>query len=207
MKKFGLIGLGIVILVGVGVLARGVLLGGEDDGQPPVELRGNAIKPPLPIDDFSLTSTNGGDFTLSQNTGKLTLIYFGFLNCPDFCPNTLAKLTRVYQDLGEQAEQVQVIFITVDPERDTPELMARYVAAFDPSFQGLYGDISQTQEAMNRFGITAVRREVDSALGYLVDHTTTTYLLNQSGELAARYDYEVTYEDILHDVKVLLGQS
>ncbi len=169
------------------------------------QIQAALFDPIVPIQDFSLPSTTGADFTLSDQQDKLVLIYFGYLTCPDFCPTTLANLRRVFIELGAKANDVQVVFLTVDPERDSLELMARYVAAFDERFIGLRGELSQIQPIINNFGVTAARREVDSALGYLVDHTTSIFIVDGGGQLIARFSHGTPYLDMVADIETLLA--
>lgn len=175
-------------------------------GEAEAEWRGAVIDPPLPLQDFTLAATDGSDFSLSEHPDDILLIYFGYMTCPDFCPDTLNKLQRVYGELeAEEAERVRVLFVTVDPERDTLERLARYVAAFDENFIGLRSEDDQALfDLMSQFGVVAQRVEVDSVLGYLVDHTVTLYMVDGVAGLMNRFDSEAPYDDILHDLRLAL---
>jgi protein SCO1/2 len=158
----------------------------------------------MPLEDFTLPSTTG-EFSLSDQRGKVVLIYFGYMTCPDYCPATLADLQRVMRDLGEDRQRVQVVFMTVDPERDSLERLTLFLAAFDESFIGVRGEQQATFDVLNQFGVTMVKREVDSAVGYLVDHTASVFMIGTDGRLISRFPHETPYEDIVHDVRVLLN--
>jgi len=177
---------------------------GEDDPAP--TFRGAVIDPPLPIQDFSAPASNGETFTLSSYKGSVVLLYFGYLACPDFCPTTMADLQRVYGALSaEEQARVQVVFVTVDPERDTLDKLALYTAAFNPAFVGVRQDDPILMgELVNQFGVVAARREVDSALVYLIDHTTSVFMLDPNGDLMNRFAYDTPYQDIVHDLQLVL---
>lgn len=197
---FGLLLMIVLVLLAITIYS----ITGEAETE--AEWRGAVIDPPLPLQDFTLASTDGGNFSLSAHPDDILLMYFGYMACPDFCPDTLNKLQRVYGALDEaEAERVRVLFVTVDPERDTPERLARYVAAFDESFIGLRADDDQTLfDLMSQFGVVAQKTEVDSALGYLVDHTVTLYMVDGSAGLMNRFDFDTPYDDILHDLRLAL---
>jgi protein SCO1/2 len=168
--------------------------------------RGSAIDPPLPLEDFSMPSTTGDDYILSEETGKVKLVYFGYLTCPDFCPTTMADLTRVYRALGEPQDDLTVMLITVDPERDEMARLGAYVGAFHDDFIGLRGDDDALQALMAQFGAVAVRRDVDSALGYLVDHTASVFMIDQNDNIVYRFAYGTDADGITEDVRALLGE-
>lgn len=162
--------------------------------EPPTSTNLTWIEPPLPLEDFTLTTSEGESFQLSQMRGKTLLIYFGYLTCPDICPTSMATMMRAYRELGEDADKFQIAFVTVDPERDTPEKMSRYVHAFHPDFLGVRtDDEAYLQTIMQQFGVVAVRREVESALGYLVDHTAAIFVVNPQGELQVRLAHDTDY--------------
>ena len=128
-------------------------------------------------------STEGEEFTLSEHEGEVILIYFGYRACPDFCPTTFSELRRVYSDLGEPAERVKIIFVTVDEERDTLENLTLYTQAFHEDFIGLRPEEAELDTLMTQFGVVAERRVIgESALAYLYDLTATLFLINPQGE-------------------------
>jgi len=168
------------------------------------ELRGAVISPPREVEDFTLASTRGEDFTLSDHRGNIILVYFGYMTCPDVCPATMADLLRAYRELDENtAENVVVVFITVDPERDTLDRMDLYTAAFHEDFVGLRGEGEQLEHVMQNFGVQASRREVDSALGYLVDHSASVFVIGSQGKIIEQFLFGTPYQDIAEDIKLL----
>ncbi|GEM85989.1 SCO family protein [Meiothermus granaticius] len=138
--------------------------------------------------DFTLVDQNNQTRRLSEFRGKAVYLFFGFVNCPDVCPTTLTELKKVYQTLtpAEQSK-VRVLLITTDPERDTPEVLGRYVAFFDPSFLGLTGTPQQIAEAAKGYGVFYIKSNIKSATEYNVDHTATTFLVDPQGRLRLLY--------------------
>lgn len=154
-------------------------------------------------EEFQLTSADG-EVRLSDYRGKLVVMYFGYTNCPDYCPATLAKLAEVREQLGDDADDVQVLMITVDPERDDPERLARFTQAFDPTFVGLTGSEDELRAVASQFGIFFQKAEGSEATGYLVDHTTTVVVLNQEGRERLYLPWDLTVEQIVNDLGNLL---
>jgi protein SCO1/2 len=197
-KRVLQVGLGLLVLIGA-VMAI-ILLFPKDD-----TLRGTVFNPALPAPEIELTQGNGSSFRLSEMRGQVVLLYFGYTFCPDVCPTTLSDLRRVRADLGEDASRVQVLFVTVDPERDTVEKVDEYVSLFDPNFIGLSGSMGELQEVWDEYGIYREETEFpNSASGYLVNHTARVYLIDPDGNLHLSYSYGTPPEDILHDIKILL---
>ena len=184
-------------LLGVGCRALGATY----------EYKGTRLDPPLPLPDFKLTATTGQPFHLSQVKGDIALIYFGYTFCPDVCPLTLADVKKALQNL-EGRDRVQVIFISVDPERDTPEVLQRYMNAFDPTFIGLTDDFARIEEVMQAYGAFAEKEDApDSAAGYLVSHTARLYLVTPQSELLLTYPFGFEPEDLHNDLTYLLQQE
>ena len=172
------------------------------------ELRGAVITPPRAVEDFTLASTQGEDFTLSDHRGDIILVYFGYMTCPDVCPATMADLLRAYRELDEDiAENIVVAFITVDPERDTLDRMTVYTAAFHEDFIGLRGEGEALERVMQNFGVEARRREVDSALSYLVDHSASIFVIDTHGQIIEQFLFGTPFEDIAEDVKLIADQQ
>ena len=170
-----------------------------DDG-----LAGDEIVPPLQLQDFTLPASTGQDLSLSEitGTGKWTVMYFGYLHCPDFCPTTLAEFTRVQQIMGDAAENVQLVFVSVDGQRDTPELLATYLANFNPEFIGLQGNDEALAAIQPDYGFFYERRtDTGSAAAYLVDHTTRSYLIDPQGRLRVSFSYDVGPEAIAETIQ------
>jgi protein SCO1/2 len=169
------------------------------------DFRGSALDEPVPVADFTLQDQAGRPFHLADQQGNVVLLFFGYTSCPDVCPTTLATWRQVHDLLGDDAGRARFVFVTVDPERDTPERLGRHVQAFNPDFLGLTGTPEQLQAV---YGIFDVYYEVDassqSALGYLINHTATTFVLDPEGVWRLRETYGTLAEDIAHDVKLLL---
>lgn len=171
------------------------------------ELKGPVVTPPREVQDFTLASTTGEDFTFSEQGGRVLLLYFGYLTCPDVCPATLADLRRVYLALDEPASRVTIAFITVDPERDTMDRIQRYVGAFNADFIGLRPTPEQLPALLENFNVTVEKREVESAAGYLIDHTAATYMVGPDGRILVEYPFGVPYEEITTDLDVMLDYT
>jgi protein SCO1 len=170
------------------------------------QLRGAVFNPPRSLTDFSVMSTTGENFTLSEHRGEVTLLYFGYLACPDFCPTTFAELRRVYRELNEPADKLNIVFVTVDPERDSMESLTRYTAAFHEDFIGLRAEGEALTALEAQFGIVAQRRSIgDAPLAYLYDHSASLFLIGANGELELQYLYGTNYEDIVHDLQLILA--
>lgn len=151
---------------------------------------------------LELTDQTGRPRRLEDWRGKVVVLFFGFTHCPDVCPTTLADLSQVMKQLGPDAERVQVLFVTVDPERDTPEVLGKYVGAFDPRFLGLYGDAAATQRAAREFKVFFEKRK--SADGYSVDHSGQTYVIDPQGRLRLFVRPERLGADLPDDLRTLL---
>lgn len=155
--------------------------------------------------EFALTDHNGKPRTLADFKGKAVIIFFGFTHCPDVCPTTLGEMANVMQELGPQADKVQVLFITVDPERDTPELLAKYVPAFHPSFIGLTGDKAAIEKVAKEFRVFYQKVPGKEAGSYSVDHTAGSYLFDPQGRIRLFIRHGQGTEPIVHDLKLLLA--
>ncbi len=169
---------------------------------------GTVLQSPEPAYDFELTSSEG-PVHLSDFRGKWVLLFFGYTHCPDVCPTTLADLARVMDLLGRDAEKLQVIMISVDPKRDTPERMAEYVRYFHPSFIGLTGTEEDIREVATRYGIFYNYPQGTPESGYIVEHTASTLLINPEGYLKVIFPPTfgpdgITPEQMAADLKYLL---
>lgn len=172
------------------------------------QLRGAVFDPPRTLTDFSLPSTTGSPFTLSAHKGQIVLIYFGYLTCPDICPTTLAELQNIYLHLNQPVNQVKVLFVTVDPDRDSLANLTSYTHAFSADFIGARAEGDPLKAVMGQFGVTAERRPVaDSPLSYLIDHTASIFLVGPDQRLLAQYLYGTDYRDIVHDVQAILQSA
>ena len=194
------VGLGLMALIGV-VLAV-VLYFPETD-----TFRGTLYDPALPAPEISLERDNGSDFRLSELRGNVVLLFFGYTSCPDVCPTTLSELRKVNEQLGSAAAQIRVVYVTVDPDRDTPDKVQKYVSIFNPSFIGLSGSLEDLQPVWRDYGVyREVEQVSSSAAGYLVNHTARVYVIDREGNLRLSYSYGTPTEDIVHDLKILFKQ-
>ena len=191
--------LGIVTVIILGVLALSWL-------RPP-ELHGTLLQSPDLPADFALINAQGEEVHLRDLQGKWTLLYFGYTFCPDVCPTTLAYLRAMNVALGDKADKAQVVFVTLDPERDTPERMGAYTSAFDPSFMGLTGSTEAVDAAATAFGIFYQKHEAEGASGYLIDHTSTISLIDPQGYVRMVIPYGVPGEDIAADLKYFMRRG
>lgn len=197
-KKLLWIGVGILIVLGM-VAALSVLF-----RQPP-SFRGTLYGEPFPpAADFSLTQADGSQFRLSDQRGKIVLLFFGYTSCPDFCPTTLAEMSLVMKALEENADQTQVVFVSVDPKRDTPEKIQTYAGQFYPTFLGLSGLQAELEPIWQNYSIFREEVQSDSALGVIVNHTVRLYLVDAQGNMRLSYAYGTPVEDIVHDIELLL---
>lgn len=157
---------------------------------------------------FELTDHNGAKRTLADFKGKITTVFFGFTHCPDVCPTTLAEMKSVLGALGPEAADVQVLFITVDPERDTPELLKRYVGAFDPAFIGLGGSLEQTVAVAKDFKVfyQKVPSRTDPKQ-YSIDHTAGSYVFDRGGRIRLFVRHGQGIDSLVNDLKILLSEK
>jgi protein SCO1 len=154
--------------------------------------------------DFTLTSHEGNNFSLSDARGKVVLMLFGFTHCPDVCPDTLAKVNVAMKKLGSRADQVQPLFISVDLERDTPEKLAAYVRHFDPRLLGLTGSREQIDRVVDQY---RVQYRLGKGPAYSVDHTAHLFVLDQQGKLSRIIPYGLPVEEISAAVTALLDSN
>ena len=154
--------------------------------------------------ELNLTDHDGTPRTLTDFRGKVVTVFFGFTHCPDACPTTMVEMAGVMKELGPDADRLQVLFVTVDPERDTQKVLSQYVPSFHPSFLGLYGDAEATARAAKAFKIYYQKRPVEGA-GYSVDHSAGTFVLDREGRVRLFAQYGLGGAAILHDVRLLLG--
>jgi protein SCO1/2 len=152
--------------------------------------------------EFSLTDPDGRERTLADFRGKYVMMFFGYTQCPDVCPTALARAVAVRQKLGVEADRLQVIFVTVDPERDTPVVLKAYTTAFDPTFLGLRGDETRTKEVAGEF--RAFYAKVPTGSSYAMDHSAITYVLDASGRLRLGLQHSLTAEQFAADLQTLM---
>jgi protein SCO1/2 len=200
LRKF-LIGTGLV-MVGIAALLLGVQTYERSQS-----FRGSLIEPSPPAWPIDLELADGTLFSLDDQKGKVILLFFGYANCPDFCPTTLAEFKQIYDDLGpEQVGQVEFVFITIDPERDTPQAIADFVNGFDPDFIGLSGSEEELQPIWDGYFVYREKQNVGSEAGYLMAHTTRVYVVDKQGRLRLTFPYGMAAEDMTRDIRRLLEE-
>ena len=197
-RRFNALGLA----VGASLIGGGLLAGCKD--KPPsfksTDITGADYGKALTLTDAS----TGKPTSLEDFRGKLVMVFFGFTHCPDVCPTTLLKAAQVKKQLGADGSRMQVLFVTVDPERDTPEVLSKYVPAFDPSFIGLRGDTAETGKAAREFKVFYQKVPNRDGTSYNVDHTAASYILDTEGRLRLFVRHTQPVEEIVADLQQLL---
>ena len=192
-------------IVWIGLLVVSVLLGGCSDSY---KFRGTPYDPVIAAPAISGTNHDNAAFRLADLKDKVKVVFFGYTFCPDVCPLTLGNMKNVYESLtpDEQA-QLAVVFITVDPERDTPERLASYVGAFNKEFYGVNLDNAALSQAKKDYGVYAEKRVLEasqSAADYLMDHTAFVYVIDKDNNLREIFPHDAPKADITADVKYLI---
>jgi len=173
----------------------------------PPSFRGTLYGEPFPpAPEFELTKADGTLFRMSDQRGKIVLLFFGYTSCPDICPTTLAEMTQVMNGLGDASKHIQVVFVSVDPVRDTPEKIQEYVSRFNSTFIGLSGSQAELEPIWQSYSIFRAETQTDSAMGVIIDHTARLNLIDAEGNLRLSYAYGTPVEDIVHDLELLLGK-
>jgi len=167
-------------------------------------LKAGAFDPPRAAPDFSLQSSDGGKLEMRDYRGKVVVLGFGFTSCTEVCPITLATLAQAHRKLGPAAADVQVVYITVDPERDDQARMQKYLHAFNPTFVGGTGRAEELAAVRKNYGISAEKHGTGS--NYTVAHSSFTYLVDRRGQLRALMPYGRTADDYVHDLNILLAE-
>ncbi len=157
--------------------------------------------------ELSLTDADGRLRTLADFKGKVTLVFFGYTQCPDVCPATLAELAMVKRELGKEGERVQGVFVSVDPQRDTPQVLKAYVGNFDPGFVALTGTPEQIEKAAKNFKVFYAKVPGRTEGSYTVDHTAGTYVFDAQGRVRLFVRYGSGAEALRHDLKLLLEEN
>ena len=164
--------------------------------------KGMAVDPPRDMPAFVFTRTDGSTFTTEP--GRPMVLFFGYTHCPDVCPTTLADWKRVRARLGDDARAVRFVFVTVDPDRDTPAVAERYARMYDAAFEGVSGDAITTSRIMEAFGVAAAREPGTNATGYLVSHSSQVFLVDSHGKLVALYPFGTGWDALAADLERLL---
>ena len=198
-RKVIWVGLGALAVVVVGILAAIIF------AKPPSFV--GTVYDSKAAPEIALPMANGGEFRLSEQKGRVVLLFFGFTNCPDVCPITMANLKQAVSQLGADASQAQVVFITVDPERDTEAVTQDYASQFDPAFLGLSGSMSELDQVWNDYGVYRELGPKDANGNYEVTHTARVTVIDLQGNLRLSFTADTSWQDILRDVKILLAEK
>jgi len=201
MQSRSFLFLGIAAGLIIAIVAAGLVF------KPPYQYQGSVIQPPVPAADFTLLDQEGNPFQLSDQQGNVVLIFFGYTNCPDVCPATMADFHTLHDALGDRANQVDLIFVTVDPQRDTSERLKTYLANFDPAIVGLTGDPQVLEQVWKGYGVYQEKQDIGSASGYAVDHSAFIYAVDKQGNLRLTYRFGFDSSKIEEDVVHLLAES
>ena len=153
---------------------------------------------------LSLPDQNGQPRTLADFKGKVIVVFFGYTQCPDVCPTTMVELAQVKKALGKDGERVQGMFVSIDPERDTPEILKAYMASFDPSFVALRGSVEQAQEAAREFKVFFAKVPGKTEGSYTMDHTAGSYVFDPSGKVRLFVRYGAGADALATDIRALL---
>jgi protein SCO1 len=151
---------------------------------------------------FRMLDTDGRERTLADFRGQAVMVFFGFIQCPDVCPTALSRAVAVRELLGDEADRLQMLFVTVDPERDTPEIIKNYLQAFDPSFVGLHASPERTREITDSFFV--IYNKVPTGDSYTMDHTATSYVFDPAGRLRLAVSHIMPADLIAEDIRTLL---
>lgn len=186
-----------------GLVAANFVL--KPDQLPGVQISSGTLLPqPRPIPDFSLTQANGQPFTRSALEGHWSVIFVGFTHCPDICPNTLGLLKSLRRELDTKGKPLQVVFLSVDPERDTPEVLARYVSYFDPSFIGATGATAELDKLGAATGFVYMKSPGATPDAYTVDHSSALILVNPQGQVAGYFTPPFKRDALSADLATLI---
>lgn len=189
--KAGLVGLALLALTGC----------------QPYRFKGTEYVDPQPAPEFALARSDGSRLRLSDLRGQVVVLFFGFTSCPDVCPTTLSDARRILEGLGGQGDRVAYLFVTVDPERDTPEVLENYISAFHPAIVGLTEAPEALTQVWQDYGIYVEHVPLDDAgHGYSVTHTARVFVIDGAGRLRLSYSFGTPYEDILQDLRQLLSR-
>ena len=169
------------------------------------EFKGALLTPPKAAHELALTTLDGKSFRLSRERGNVVALWFGYTFCPDVCPATLAELIQVQTRLGAAARRFRIVFVTVDPERDTPARLRAYLDAFGGTVTALTGTPERLAEARKAYGVVAEKRVIPgTSAAYLIDHSAFVYVVDPAGQLRLMFPFGMAVEDMVHDIKQLL---
>jgi protein SCO1/2 len=168
--------------------------------------KAGVFDPPRPAPDFALQGSNGQELRLSQYRGRVVLLAFGYSHCLSVCPITLHTFAQTLRQMGTAAAGVQVVYVTVDPQRDTPAMLKAFVGGFDPRIIGATGTEQQLARVRQDYGVTATRIPDPDGKSYMFDHSSSIYLIDRRGRIRALMPYGHTPDDFANDLRILLGE-
>jgi protein SCO1/2 len=186
------------------ILAFMLLLCACSPAQAPAKLVGTDITGADFAKELALTDHTGKPRTMADFKGKVVVLFFGYTHCPDVCPTTMSDLKHTIKLLGDKADEVQVLFVTVDPQRDTQEVLAKYVPYFDKRFIGLYGSLQQTAETLGNFKIYYSKVDSKTPGDYTIDHSGGLYVFDKQGKVRIYMGYGQKPAEMASDIKSLL---
>lgn len=195
LSSVGIMGILIIVIAALGFMRL------DESG----DFKGTSFGDPYPpAPDINLVRADGAPFRIAAQRGKLVLVFFGYTHCPDVCPTTMAQLKLVADDLGDRSQFIQVVLITVDPDRDAPQIIQDYAGYFNPTFIGLSGSLDVLSGIWDQYGVTRVVNHAGDSSTSMVDHTARITLIDTDGNLRLSYGYQTPYKDIVHDINLLL---
>jgi protein SCO1 len=171
----------------------------------PYEWHGTVYEPARVAPPITLPATDGTTFDIGASDGRLRLVYFGYIHCPDICPATLSNIAWVYGELGPEADRVQTVFVTVDPDRDSLPALADYLGSFSERFLGLRGERGDLLPILDAYGVYAGLDA--SSTSHEIEHSARLFLVDTQGTLRAHYPWDVPRQDLLTDLKYLLDEG
>jgi protein SCO1/2 len=171
------------------------------------QFHGSPYVSPQPAPEFVIASTQGSEFRLSEEKGRPVLLFFGYTYCPDVCPTTLADVRWVFNELGERSDEVSLVMITVDPERDSLIQLKQYLTIFNPGFIGARAEGEELETLKSAYGVYAGREPSENPDDYLVTHTARVFVIDKDGFLITNYSFGTPKEEILQDLEYLLQSS
>jgi protein SCO1/2 len=198
-RKLVWVGVGLLIFVAIAAVAAGMLVR-------PSEYYATVYQPKA-APEISLPRPGGGQFHLHDLRGKVVLLFFSYINCMEICPTIMGNLTQAVSELGADAERVQVVYITVDPQRDTPELAQQYASGFDPSFIGLSGSPAELETVWKDYGIYREAGMPGADGSYEVIHTARVTVIDPQGNLRLSINSDSSWQDIVRDLQLLLDEG
>jgi protein SCO1/2 len=186
-------------------LCAAVMLSAAGHGALAAEFKTGVLTPPRAAPDFTLTDADGRVFRLGDQRGMVVALSFGYTFCPDVCPTSLAELVQVRERLGAASDRFRIVFVTIDPERDTPERLREWAAAFSGGFIALTGPPDQLAKIRKAYGVVAEKRVVKGTTAtYLIDHSAFVYVVDRDGQLRLRFRFGTSIDSMTHDIQLLM---